>query len=249
MHGDVVILASHDSATDRAGQSGVPGVANGRRHRLAALEPGRLRYPGRRPALDGEYGYPGLDDRQRPAARHGHRALQRPVGRPERRVEEAAEPRDGRGELRQRSDEYGHPRVCTLLQLRPGVTFQTTADANTGSGGSVSNVPIAAVLPSPSSDGSQWNCDAGAGLTLVSAIPGIDGDSITVAADVTKRHGTAQRPTPPSSRDTCSFSGSRRRGRLTCSTTSNGRWRCRAVRRELGARRSTWGPAPLRSIS
>jgi uncharacterized phage protein gp47/JayE len=77
----------------------------------------------------------------------------------------------------------------TLLQLQPGIVFQTSADANTGSGGAVTNVPVAAVLPSVTSDGSEWNCDAGASLTLVQAIGGIDGDSITVAADVS--NGTA----------------------------------------------------------
>lgn len=73
----------------------------------------------------------------------------------------------------------------TLLQLQPGIVFQTTADANTGSGGAVSGVPIKAVLPSPTSDGSQWNCNAGASLTLVRAIDGIDGSQVTVGANIT----------------------------------------------------------------
>ena len=77
----------------------------------------------------------------------------------------------------------------TLLQLQPGIVFATTADANTGGGGSASGVPIQAVLPATDSDGSEWNCNAGASLTLVQAIPGIDGDQITVAANITD--GTA----------------------------------------------------------
>lgn len=77
----------------------------------------------------------------------------------------------------------------TLLQLQPGVVFATSADANTGGGGSVSGVPIQAVLPATDSDGSQWNCNAGAQLTLVQAIDGIDGSQVTVAANIT--NGTA----------------------------------------------------------
>lgn len=75
--------------------------------------------------------------------------------------------------------------VGTLLQLQPGIVFATTAGANSGGSGAVSNVAMAAVLPTTSSDGSQWNCSAGASLTLVEAIPGINGDQITVAANIT----------------------------------------------------------------
>ena len=77
----------------------------------------------------------------------------------------------------------------TVLQLQPGLTFVTTADANTGSGGAVSNVPMRALLPAVDSDGSQWNCAAGTSLTLVQGIGGIDGGSITVTAAIT--NGTA----------------------------------------------------------
>lgn len=77
----------------------------------------------------------------------------------------------------------------TLLLLQPGIVFATTALANTGSGGAANNVPIQAVLPAVDSDGSQWNCGAGAALTLVTAIAGINGSGITVAANIT--NGTA----------------------------------------------------------
>jgi uncharacterized phage protein gp47/JayE len=77
----------------------------------------------------------------------------------------------------------------TQMQLQPNIVFATTAAANTGTGGTVSNVPIKAVLPAVDSDGTQWNCAAGAALTLVQGIPGINGNGITVAADIT--NGTA----------------------------------------------------------
>lgn len=77
----------------------------------------------------------------------------------------------------------------TQVQLQPGIVFATTAAANTGSGGAASNVPIQAVLPAVDSDGTKWNCGAGAQLTLVQAISGINGSGITVAAAIT--NGTA----------------------------------------------------------
>ncbi len=72
----------------------------------------------------------------------------------------------------------------TLLQLQPGVVFATTADANTGGSGAVSGVPMAAVLPATDSDGTLWNCNAGAQLTLVAAIDGIDGSQVAVGAAI-----------------------------------------------------------------
>lgn len=77
----------------------------------------------------------------------------------------------------------------TLLQLQPGIVFATTVGANTGAGGAVSGVPIQAVLPAADSDGTAWNCGAGAQLTLVQAIDGIDGSQVTVGAAIT--NGTA----------------------------------------------------------
>lgn len=71
----------------------------------------------------------------------------------------------------------------TLLQLQPGFIFQTTAAiALDGTGAGTAD--IGAVLNAPDSDGSQWNCDAGAALTLVQAIPGVPGTA-SVVADIT----------------------------------------------------------------
>jgi len=75
----------------------------------------------------------------------------------------------------------------TLLQLQAGIEFATTAPA-TISGAGTASAPIAAVLPSTNADGTQWNCGAGAGLSLVQAIAGVNG-SATVAAAIT--NGTA----------------------------------------------------------
>lgn len=69
----------------------------------------------------------------------------------------------------------------TVWQLQPGVTFATTAAASVGVGGTGS-APIAAILPSVSADGTQWNTGADAVLTLTQAIPGINGAGGTAAA-------------------------------------------------------------------
>lgn len=71
----------------------------------------------------------------------------------------------------------------TQLQLQPGILFQTAA-ALTLDGTGAATANVAAVLPSPTSDGSQWNCGAGASLTLVQAIPGVPGTA-SVVADIT----------------------------------------------------------------
>jgi uncharacterized phage protein gp47/JayE len=73
----------------------------------------------------------------------------------------------------------------TLLQLQPGIVFATTTTVSTGTAGAVTGAAMEAVLPAVDSDGSQWNCSAGAALTLVQAIEGIDGSQITVAAAIT----------------------------------------------------------------
>lgn len=71
----------------------------------------------------------------------------------------------------------------TKYQLSPGIIFQTTAAIMLNSSGA-GTVNLQAVLPDVTSDGSQWNCDAGATLTLVQAISGVPGTA-TVAADIT----------------------------------------------------------------
>lgn len=75
----------------------------------------------------------------------------------------------------------------SLWQLQPGVTFITTAPASVGVGGTGS-APIAAVLPSTTTDGTLWNTGAGTVLTLTQAIAGINGAG-TVAAAIS--NGTA----------------------------------------------------------
>jgi uncharacterized phage protein gp47/JayE len=69
----------------------------------------------------------------------------------------------------------------TQLQLQPGLVFATSADATADGGGNVT-APIVAVLPTPASDGSQWNCGAGAALTMVQGIAGIPNTWASVAA-------------------------------------------------------------------
>lgn len=71
----------------------------------------------------------------------------------------------------------------TIWQLQPGITFATTAPAAVGPGGA-GTASIEAILPSLDAAGSQWNCDAGAVLTLVQAIPGINGNGAAAAAIV-----------------------------------------------------------------
>lgn len=69
----------------------------------------------------------------------------------------------------------------TLLQLQPGITFATTVPVTLAGGGTAA-APITAVLPSTNADGTQWNCAAGAVLTLVQAIPGVNGAATAAAA-------------------------------------------------------------------
>jgi uncharacterized phage protein gp47/JayE len=71
----------------------------------------------------------------------------------------------------------------TVYQLSPGITFEVTTTVDIGGGGTAT-INIEAVLPSVTSDGTQWNVDAGATLTLVQAIPGVPGTA-TVAANIT----------------------------------------------------------------
>jgi uncharacterized phage protein gp47/JayE len=79
----------------------------------------------------------------------------------------------------------------TVYQLSPGITYQTTS-AETLNGSGNATLPIQAILPAPTADGppdgTQWNVDAGATMTLVQAIPGVPGTA-TVAANIS--NGTA----------------------------------------------------------
>lgn len=73
-----------------------------------------------------------------------------------------------------------------LLQLAPGIVFETTGTVTFSAGGtctgSIFAVNSDGTPLAPTADGSQWNCDAGAILTAVQAQAGVPGTGAVVAA-------------------------------------------------------------------